>query len=137
MMRPNIRPKRSLKRRGVAAVEFAVCLPVLVILVFGSIEASSFIFLKQSLAVAAYEATREAVRPGSDSTQAIAQAQNILSTRQVQDATVNVVSGEPAAAQRGQEVIVEVSAPTATNSPLLGQFLTNRVLTSRVVMLKE
>ena len=42
-------------RRAVAAVEFAVCLPVIIMLVFGAIEASSFIFLKQSLNVAAYE----------------------------------------------------------------------------------
>ena len=120
-----------------AAVEMAVCMPMLVILVFGSIEASSFIFLKQSLSVAAYEATREAARDGATSASAIAQAENILNARNVQGASVAIVVDEVLNIPRGEEVIVEVSAPTEQNSPLLGRFLTNRTLTSRVVMLKE
>lgn len=125
------------KRTGAAAVEFAVCLPMIVLLVFGSIEASSFIFLKQGLAVAAYEATREAIRPGSSNGSATAQGQNILNARQVQESTINILSGEVSELESGTEIVVEVSAPTAPNSPLLGSFITNRVLTSRVVMLKE
>ena len=58
-------------RRGIAAVELAVCLPVIVLLVFGSIEASSFIFLKQSLNVSAYEGIREAIRVGSNNAAAV------------------------------------------------------------------
>ncbi len=131
-------PNRQAKKRsGVAAVEMAVCMPMLVILVFGSIEASSFIFLKQSLSVAAYEATREAARDGATSASAIAQAENILNARNVQGASVAIVVDEVLNIPRGEEVIVEVSAPTEQNSPLLGRFLTNRTLTSRVVMLKE
>ena len=56
------------ERRGVAAVEFAVCLPVIILLVFGAIEASSFIFLKQSLNVAAYEGIRESIRDWTQTT---------------------------------------------------------------------
>ncbi len=133
-----IRQRQQAKKRcGVAAVEFAVCLPVLVILVFGSIEASSYIFLKQSLAVSAYEASREAVRAGSTSASAIKRAEKILESRSVESAAVRIVSGESAKTRRGQEVIVEVSAPTGVNSPLLGRFLSNRIITSRVVMLKQ
>ncbi|TWU51928.1 TadE/TadG family type IV pilus assembly protein [Rubripirellula reticaptiva] len=124
-------------RRGVAAVEFAVCLPVLVLLVFGSIEASSFIFLKQSLNVAAYEAIRESARVSSDNVQGTDRAINILQARNVNDFTIGYPNGDSAAANRGDEIVVEVSAPTATNSPLAGQFVTNRILTARVVMVKE
>ena len=45
-------------------VEFAVCLPMLMVLMLGSIEATSAIFLKQSLVAAAYEGVREAVGEG-------------------------------------------------------------------------
>ena len=136
-MRKVTHHRQAKKRSGVATVEFAVCLPVLVLLVFGSIEASSFIFLKQGLAVAAYETTREAVRVGSDSGAASARGQDILNSRGINDASISIPIGEVSEIERGQEIIVEVSAPTSTNSPLLGRFLTNRVLTSRVVMLKE
>ena len=60
------RSQHRATRRGVAAVELAVCLPVIILLVFGAIEASSFIFLKQSLNVAAYEGIRESIRISSN-----------------------------------------------------------------------
>ena len=125
------------QRGGVAAVEFAVCLPVIVLLVFGAIEASSFIFLKQSLHVAAYEGARSAIRLGADNEAASTSVQNILGSRNVQDFQVAFPNGESGTADRGDEIVVEVSAPTSTNSPLAGQFVTNRLLTARVVMLKE
>jgi hypothetical protein len=124
-------------RRGVAAVEFAVCLPVLVLLVFGAIEASSFIFLKQSLSVSAYEGIREATKLASNNTKARVRAENILSSRGVTNFNVDFPNGESSNLPRGDEIVIEVSAPTATNSPLLGQFIPNRTLTARVVMTKE
>lgn len=60
-----MRPGKN--RRGLAAIEFAICLPVLALLVFGSLEATAFIFLKQSLHVAAYEGVRNGSR--ADATQ--------------------------------------------------------------------
>ena len=129
-------PSRS-NRRGVAAVEFAVCLPVIVLLVFGSIEASSFIFLKKSLNVAAYEGIRESIRVGSANADGIDRVQNILVSRNVRDFQISFPSGDSGLASRGDEIVIEVSAPTQTNSPLAGQFVTNRMLTARVVMVKE
>lgn len=131
------RRKHRDSRSGVAAVEFAVCLPVLIILVFGAIEASSFIFLKQALNVAAYEGVREAVRLGSDNASGNARAENILNSRNIQDFVISFPNGETSDLDRGEIVIVEVSAPTSTNSPLAGQFINNRVIASRVVMIKE
>ncbi|TWT80988.1 TadE-like protein [Planctomycetes bacterium CA13] len=128
---------RKRSRRGVAAVEFAVCLPVLVILVFGSIEASSFIFLKQSLAVAAYEGAREAALSDSTPDTARDRAVNILNARNVVDFAVSFPENLPDNAVRGELVAVEVSAPTQTNSPLAGQFIANRNLVARVTMVKE
>ena len=133
----NIATVRRSQRRGVAAVEFAVCLPVIVLLVFGSIEASSFIFLKQSLSVAAYEGIREGVRSGSTTAEATSRAETILISRDVNDFEVEFPNRRPSNASRGEEIVIEVSTPTQTNSPLAGQFITNRVLTARVVMVKE
>lgn len=130
----NVHRRRN--RTGAAAVEFAVCLPVIVLLVFGSIEASSFIFLKQSLSVACYEGIREAARVGSTEADANARALAILESRGVNDFEITFPQGVNDLT-RGDQVICEVSAPTRTNSPLAGEFVTNRILTARVVMLKE
>lgn len=128
----NTRPDR---RRGVAAVEFAVCLPVIVLLVFGAIEASSFIFLKQSLSVASYEGIREASKNGSTLASATARAEAILNSRGVNNFNVDFPNGVDL--DRGQNIICAITAPTQTNSPLAGQFIANRDLTARAVMLKE
>ncbi len=136
--KPN-RPKRphsGRRRRGSAAVEFAVCLPVLVLMVFGSIEASSFIFLKQSLHVACYEGVREACKTGSTDASARGKAEAILESRRVNDFEIRFPEGVQGIA-RGETISCEVSAPTGTNSPLAGDFLPARVLTARVVMLKK
>lgn len=124
-------------RCGTAAVEFAVCLPVIVLLVFGSIEASAFIFLKQALTVASYEGIREAASVNGTTASATAKAQAILDSRQVNDFTIAFPSGTPESRVRGEQVACAVTAPTQTNSPLAGQFITNQVLTAQVVMLKE
>ncbi len=53
----NRKPLRGVKRKrnGTATVELAVCLPLIVIIAFGSIEATNMIFLEQRLTAAAYE----------------------------------------------------------------------------------
>ena len=58
--------RANVRRRGVAASELAVCLPVIVLLVLAMIEACTMIFLKQSLTVAAYEGVRTAIEPNGD-----------------------------------------------------------------------
>lgn len=125
------------RRGGTAVIELAVCLPVIILLVFGSIEAASFIFLKQSLSAAAYEAAREAIRNTSNNTISEARATNVLDARSVKDYTISFPNGESGTAIRGSEIVVLVTAPTQANSPLAGQFVANRQLTARVVMVKE
>ncbi|WP_081613867.1 TadE/TadG family type IV pilus assembly protein [Rhodopirellula sallentina] len=129
--------RRRLSRRGAAAVEFAVCLPILMLLVFGSIEASCMIFLKQTLNVAAYEASRVAIRDGQSTADGTLSARRILEGRAVNGFDIRFPNGEALDTDRGDEVVVEVSAPSAPNSPLIGQFVANRVLTARVVMIKQ
>ncbi|MEM0926140.1 MAG: TadE family protein, partial [Planctomycetota bacterium] len=108
-----VQPKR---RRAAAAVEFAVCMPVMILLVFGSIEASSFIFLKQSLSVACYEGIRTAAATESTEEDARSRAVDILDSRQVNDYEISFPSGVEGL-DRGDQVVCEVSAPTQSNSP--------------------
>ncbi len=62
------RPARPRPRRqGVAAAEFAVCLPMLVLALLGMLDCCSMIFLKQSLAVAAYEGAHTALQVAATS----------------------------------------------------------------------
>ena len=95
------------------------------------------IFLKQSLNVAAYESTREAIRDGRSNADAAARAQAILDSRGIVGYRITFPNGESLDADRAAEVITSVTASSAQNSPLLGRFLTDRQLTVNTVMLKQ
>lgn len=124
-------------RRGAAIVEFAVCLPVVMVLILGSIEATNSIFVKQALTSAAYEGVREAAKSSSDSNQARSRAENILRSRNVQSATVRITPADLTTATRGDLVTIEISAPLGLNSPFIGKVIADRQLTVRSVMVRE
>ncbi|MEZ6111286.1 MAG: pilus assembly protein [Pirellulaceae bacterium] len=68
---------------GVATLEMAVCLPMLVIITFCSIEAANFI-AKQSLTEAAYEAVRS-LRQQAEQGQGHRRFQEIIDAREIQE----------------------------------------------------
>ena len=124
-------------RSGAAVVEFAVCLPILMVMILGSIEATSAIFLKQSLVAAAYEGVREAAKFRGNATSANQFATNVLNARQVKSFQVVLTPADPGRVARGERVTIEVSAPISANSPFIGKVVQNRTLVARAVMIKE
>jgi hypothetical protein len=105
-------------RTGVAAVEFAVCLPVLIVLILGSIECCSMIFLRQSLAVVAYEGLRVAVKPDASLNDVQVRCQQVLDDRRIQGARVAVTPSNFPARPRGTFIRITVTAPCAANALL-------------------
>ena len=89
------RSKRPTKTRGAAVVELAICLPVLFFIVFGSIEASHTVFLKQALREASYHGASVAIRPGSSETDVTTATLTVLTARGIQatSATAEGISG--------------------------------------------
>jgi Flp pilus assembly protein TadG len=134
---PHHLPTVRRKRRGVAATEFAVCLPIIVLLVIGTIEACSMIFLKQSLAIAAYEGARTAIIPGATKTQVENACQQILTDRGVKSGKVTIKPSDIAALNPGDFVDVTVSAPCNSNAVVPNTFYRGRTLTSTASMMIE
>ncbi len=132
-----LRKRRKTNRRGVAATEFAVCLPVIVLLVLGMIECCTMIFLKQSLTVAAYEGIRTALEDRAVSTDVRRTSQQILTQRRVQGGTIAVNPANIPAVPTGQYITVTVSAPAARNSVIPGSFFRGRTLSATATMMKE
>lgn len=128
---------RGRERHGVAATEFAVCLPLIVMLLLGTLEASTMIFLKQTLSIAAYEGVRTAVTAGSQESDVLDSCNRILEQRSVADASVSVSPG-PLASQPIQAwITVQVSAPASSNSVLQGLFMSGSTVTAQASMMKE
>lgn len=125
------------KRRGVAATEFAVCLPVIVLLVLGMIECCTMIFLKQSLTIAAYEGVRTALENEASGADVRRTSQQILAQRRVRRGTVRISPNNVQSITPGEFITVTVSAPANRNSVIPGSFFRGRVLSGQATMMKE
>src|SRR5829696_4259926 len=77
------RTDASSTRRGVAAAELAVCLPIVVLLVIATIESCSALFLKQSLTASAYEGVRAAIKKGATTASVQTACNQILADRRI------------------------------------------------------
>lgn len=125
------------KRRGVATVELAVCLPVLMILVVGAIEGSNFIFLKQAVTVAAYESAQVVTRANGKKADAEQRTQQILAARSIDQTTITFTPADPESAARGDLVTILVTAPASANSIGLNWFFDDQLVSASVSMVKD
>lgn len=123
-------------RRGAAATEAAVTLPVLILLAFGSIEMANAIFLRQSLNMAAYEAAKVVTRPGSNDALARTRCAQVLAMRRVTDFTMTVSPAITTASPRGIMVTVTVTAPAGNLSYGPLRFMSGATLRSQVCMVR-
>ena len=129
----------SRNRNGIAAVELAICLPVLMIIALGSIEATNAIFLKQRLTSAAYEGARAAIAPGQTTAGATAAANSVLTQFGISGTTVTVNPNVTTATATGTQITVSVTAPFGSNS-CMQPFIVGKVLnnvTATVVMIHQ
>jgi Flp pilus assembly protein TadG len=124
-------------RRGIAATEFAVCLPVIALLVLGLIECCTMIFLKQSLTVASYEGIRTALEERAVAADVSRTSQQILTQRRVQGGTIVIAPADIPATPAGQYITVTVSAPADRNSVIPGSFFRGQTLSASATMMKE
>jgi Flp pilus assembly protein TadG len=135
--RPEPARLQKRRRRGVAAVEFAVCLPIIVLIVLSTIEACSMIFLKQTLAIAAYQGARTAIIPGKKQADVVAACNQILNDRNVDGAVVSVKPKDFENLEPGQYVDVTVTAPCNANSIVRNKFYKGKTLTANASMMIE
>lgn len=128
---------RVSQRSGVAAVELAVCIPVISLIVFASIEACSMIFLQQAIQATAYETARFAVAPRSTSASAITRGQTVLDDRRVRGGTIELDPSDMSTTDAGEEVEVTVTVPLDLNRIMPTFFYGSQTLRAQVTMLRE
>ena len=88
--------KKYKHRKAAAVIELAVCLPVMVLIVFGSLEVAGTIFLKQTLTSAAHEGALTGMRQNAQESEITTRVDQILTARNVTGCTVQVVTNGPA-----------------------------------------
>ena len=120
------------KRAGAYTVEFAICASTLFLLVFGLFEFSRYLFVRQAVDQAAYEAARVAIIPGANSSAIRSRAELLLNAAGIVDAEIDIT---PAIIdEQTKEVTVEVSCNFSNNSFLPSQFLGAGPILSRTTL---
>lgn len=130
------RIQRNRRRRGAAVAELAICLPAIVLLIMGTIECCSMIYLRQSLHIAAYEAIRVAINDDGTGAQAESRARQIISERAIEGAVIRLTPATPEFEARGTPISVQVTAPGQNNNVLPLRFF-NGDISASALMIKE
>ena len=82
--------KHKRRRLGAAIVELSICLPIIVLLVYGTIELNSSIFMKQTLTSAAHEGALVGMKQNATVEEVEGRIELILNARGVENYTVEV-----------------------------------------------
>ena len=126
------------KRKGAAAVEFAIVAPVFVLLVFGMIEYGRMVMVQQVITNATREGARRAVLDGVTAADVNTTVNTYLTNGTVSGATVTLSPTNPATASSGTPVSVTVSVPYTAVSWLPSPFfLGSATMTSTSTMRRE
>jgi Flp pilus assembly protein TadG len=135
--RTSRRKLRCNKRRGSAVVEAALCIPFVIILMLGTLEVCSGIYLKESLTVSAYEGVRAGIGRRSERDQVVDTVNQMLEDRNIADATVLIEPANFDSLNALDPVSVTIEAPTAGNSLYIFDSMVNRTVRARVIMVRE
>lgn len=123
------------RRKGALTVEFAITAPLVFLLFFGCLELSRMNMIRNTSNNAAFEAARNVIVPGAQSSQAVSVAQALMQTIGVQNATVNITPST--ITTQTTSVTVSVSTPLASNLYLSPMFLQGVTIKSTCTMALE
>jgi Flp pilus assembly protein TadG len=130
--------KRSLKknrREGAALVEFAICVPVLFLMFFASVEFCRVAMIRHTADNAVYEGCRVGIIPGATAAEVTAEAERVLLTVGISNADIQVTPG--AIDAETEEVTVAVSVSVDDNAFLPTQYFSGQSITRQLTLRRE
>ena len=116
------------RRRGVAAVELAVCLPILLLFAVATIEVCGMLQMAQTLKIASFEGARVGVVPGAKAENVQFQCETLLNDRNVNSYSISMTPSDPAALTEGEFFQVSIDVQYGQNSYLGNLMSINRVI---------
>ncbi|MEM9413242.1 MAG: TadE/TadG family type IV pilus assembly protein [Planctomycetota bacterium] len=128
---------KPIQHRGIAAVEFAVAAPIILVVAFGVLELTNGIYLQQSVTIGAYEGARVAILPNTDIDNIRVAVEDILERRRVVGGTVSVDPVDTSTVPFGEPISVTVSVPLSQNRIFANHFADNRNFEVTVTLMQE
>lgn len=120
---------------GATTVEFAFVLPVILILLFGAIDCSRAIAIKETARFAAYRAARTGTMPGASYSQVLQTALDELAALDIVEAEINI---SPQVITPSTDAVnVEIRIPMGDNLVVGNNWLTNHIVSTNCSMRTE
>ncbi len=110
------------RRRAVAAVEFAMIAPLMILFTFALVEIGRFMLVKETATHASREGARVAVRPMATVDQVVTRVNEELAIMSISDATVTVNPPQLEDAEPGSMVTVTIEVAPDSISWASGVF---------------
>ena len=123
-------------RCGLAVTELAVGLPVLLIMLLGTMEICTMIRLRQKLNMIAYETARVGVLPNTKQKEVQYQCQLLCEDQQLNTISLETTPADPRQLRSGEWFTVHLSAPFTDNA-LMGNWKFNQWNLSESVTLQK
>lgn len=120
--------------RGAAIIELALTLPLILLMVFATVDVCNRIYLQQTLKILAYEGARVSTIPGATRDDVVQHVQELANDRNVVNLQVDVSPNDFENASFGTFISVDVQADAAQG---LTQFFTANQCVATVSMMKE
>jgi len=124
-------------RRGAAVIELAVCLPVIMLLVMGSIEAASLIFAKQAMVQTAYEAAIVAIKNSATNATSTAAANSVVRSHRLTGLTLAFDPADVSRAARGSVISVTATVPAGSHRLINSRIIGVDFISAQAFMIKE
>ena len=128
---------RAGARRGAAALECAIVLPFILIIMTGTLEICSGIYLKESLTICAFEGVRVGVRRRGSADMVNDRVQEVLTERQIVNAVVTIEPADFGTLEALDPITVTVEAPANGNTAFNYGVMTGRTVSASVSFVRE
>lgn len=128
------KPRRKIppnQRRGATTVEFALVVPIILLMFFGAIEMTNLNMIRHTAANAAYEGARKTIVVGGTEDHARAEVLRLLGIVGIANGVVVDVDQWP------DRVRVAVNVPVSENSWGLGRFTAGTTVTQACTLRRE
>ncbi len=129
--------RRTHSRRAAAVTELAVCLPLVILMIFASLEGANMLFVRQAAVQAAYETVKAAAKPNGTRLTAEAIGRQVLTARRLTPQALTLDPLDVESAAEGAPIQVTVQVNGASRSILgFGPFH-GLVIEAQATMFKE
>lgn len=137
------RSNRRSNRRGGAVVEAAFCIPLIIVIMMGTLEVCSAIYMYESLKIAAFEGIRMGIRRGGTPQEVATRANEVLTARGIVIPTnnsqfgVKVTPSSFTGLKAMDPIKVTITAPAVPNSLFAYSTFINQSIKAEVTMVRE